>query len=93
MSHELAYGYELLDDASTSALTDELLSCFGESARYFDVPSHVRIPQANFDEGVVVCDATRIGMLWFESDSPGRRSTKWQFLAWFVFSFDQEKTE
>jgi hypothetical protein len=72
MSHELAYGYELLDEASASALVAEFVRCFGEGARYFDVPSHVRITQANFDEGVVVCDAACVGMLWFVSDSPGR---------------------
>lgn len=73
LGHELAYGYEHLPAAESDALAGDFLRLFDKDIEYFGVPPHVRISAgAQFDTGIVVRDRERVGLCWFESDSPGR---------------------
>lgn len=69
---ELAYGHQYAPEPAAAALAREFMSLFTVKARYFTAPDHVRVSRANFDRGVVAIDDYHAGLVWFESDSPGR---------------------
>ena len=68
--HELAHGEVLMTPAAAEALAEQFLSLFDEEARFFMAKE--RLTDWSFDGGVAVRDATRTGLLWFESDDCGR---------------------
>jgi hypothetical protein len=69
---ELAYGHQYAPEPAAAALATELMSLFTVKARFFTAPDHVRVSRASFDRGVVAIDDYHAGLVWFESDSPGR---------------------
>jgi hypothetical protein len=69
---EFAYGHQYVPEPTAASLADELLALFDSEARFFTVPADVRRSRANFDGGLLAIDDHNVGLLWFESDSPGR---------------------
>jgi hypothetical protein len=70
---ELAYGHQYVPEPAAAGLADQLIALFTSQARFFTVPADVRISRAaSFDGGVLALDDHHVGILWFESDSPGR---------------------
>jgi hypothetical protein len=72
VGYELAYGYELLNTAEARFFAEAFVGFFVADAEFFTTPPHLRISGANFDRGVLGMDRDRVGLLWVESDSPGR---------------------
>lgn len=68
--HELMHGDVLMTPAAAEALADQFLSLFDEEARFFTAKE--RLTDWIRDGGVAGRDATRTGLLWFESDDRGR---------------------
>jgi hypothetical protein len=72
IGRELAYGYETMPAATAAALAGDFTALFSRGARYFAHHDSFRISPSNFDYGIAALDGDCVGLLWIESDSPGR---------------------